>query len=84
MYWTAFDLAANIVEEYILCVLLHVFVGLKRTWDMELAVVGTQGINVLNLAILGTEDADFAARAAAMETWMGVGRFKCTTRPRTA
>ena len=31
----------------------HVFVGLKRTWDMKLALVQTQGINVLNLAISG-------------------------------
>ena len=33
--------------------LLHVFVGLKRTWDMKLALVNTQGISVLNLAISG-------------------------------
>jgi len=54
LYWTGFGLPANIVEEYILLsVLLHVFVGLKRTWDMKLALVKTQGINVLNLAISG-------------------------------
>eukprot|EP00438_Fugacium_kawagutii_P006680 Skav219092 [mRNA] locus=scaffold1574:118112:127411:+ [translate_table: standard] len=54
LYWTGFGLPANIVEEYILLsVLLHVFVGLKRTWDMKLALVGSQGINVLNLAISG-------------------------------
>ncbi|CAE7209440.1 osm1 [Symbiodinium sp. CCMP2456] len=54
LYWTGFGLPANIVEEYILLsVLLHVFVGLKRTWDMKLALVQTQGINVLNLAISG-------------------------------
>ncbi|CAJ1407894.1 unnamed protein product [Effrenium voratum] len=54
LYWTGFGLPANIVEEYILLsVLLHVFVGLKRTWDMKLALVNTQGINVLNLAISG-------------------------------
>ena len=71
-----------IVEEYILLrVLLHVFVGLKRTWDMKLALVVDQGIGVLNLAISGTEDADFAARAATMKTWMGAERFKYTTHP---
>ena len=54
LYWTGFGLPANIVEEYILLsVLLHVFVGLKRTWDMKLALVNSQGINVLNLAISG-------------------------------
>jgi len=38
LYWTGFGLPANIVEEYILLsVLLHVFVGLIRTWDMKLA-----------------------------------------------
>lgn len=42
------------MEEYILLsVLLHVFVGLKRTWDMKLALVSSQGISVLNLAISG-------------------------------
>merc|ERR1712070_187316 len=54
LYWTGFGLPANIVEEYILLsVLLHVFVGLKRTWDMKLALVKSQGIMVLNLAISG-------------------------------
>jgi len=54
LYWTGFGLNANIVEEYILLsVLLHVFVGLKRTWDMKLALIKNQGIGVLNLAITG-------------------------------
>merc|ERR1712176_1333607 len=54
LYWTGFGLPANIVEEYILLsVLLHVFVGLKRTWDMKLALVESQGLSVLNLAITG-------------------------------
>merc|ERR1711957_920224 len=54
LYWTGFGLPANIVEEYILLsVLLHVFVGLKRTWDMKLALVKSQGVNALNLAITG-------------------------------
>merc|ERR1719326_2824476 len=35
LYWTGFGLPANIVEEYILLsALLHVMVGLKRTWDI--------------------------------------------------
>jgi len=52
LYWTGFGLPANIVEEYVaLCALLHVLVGLKRTWDMKL----TMGISSgqLNLAISG-------------------------------
>merc|ERR1712007_78207 len=54
LYWTGFGLPANIVEEYILLsVLLHVFVGLKRTWDQKLALIKTGGINCLNLAISG-------------------------------
>merc|ERR1711920_976143 len=54
LYWTGFGLPANIVEEYILLsVLLHVFVGLKRTWDMKLALVKSQGFSALNLAISG-------------------------------
>merc|ERR1711924_273258 len=54
LYWTGFGLPANIVEEYILLsVLLHVFVGLKRTWDQKLALIKTGGISVLNLAITG-------------------------------
>merc|ERR1712176_155657 len=54
LYWTGFGLPANIVEEYILlAAVLHVFVGLKRTWDMKLALVKTSGIKVLNLAISG-------------------------------
>merc|ERR1712014_261464 len=38
LYWTGFGLPANIVEEYILLgALLHVFVALKRTWDINLS-----------------------------------------------
>merc|ERR1719245_2074266 len=48
LYWTGFGLPANIVEEYILlAAVLHAFVGLKRTWDMKLALVKTSGIMVL-------------------------------------
>merc|ERR1712222_129295 len=54
LYWTGFGLPANIVEEYVLlAALLHVFVGLKRTWDMKLALVKSQGLGALNLAISG-------------------------------
>merc|ERR1719188_301235 len=54
LYWTGFGLPANIVEEYILlAALLHVFVGMKRTWDMKLALAKSQGVGVLNLAISG-------------------------------
>jgi len=54
LYWTGFGLPANIVEEYIaLSILLHAFVGVKRTWDMKLALVKTQGWGALNLAITG-------------------------------
>merc|ERR1712013_13752 len=36
LYWTGFGLPANIVEEYVLLsALLHVAVGLKRTWDKK-------------------------------------------------
>merc|ERR1712113_684439 len=54
LYWTGFGLPANVIEEYILLsAVLHSFVGLKRTWDMKLALVKTSGIMVLNLAISG-------------------------------
>mmetsp|Transcript_80463 Transcript_80463/g.186835 ORF Transcript_80463/g.186835 Transcript_80463/m.186835 type:complete len:423 (+) Transcript_80463:92-1360(+) len=54
LYWTGFGLPANIVEEYLmLSIVLHIMVGLKRTWDMKLKLVATSGINVLNLAITG-------------------------------
>merc|ERR1719323_2277116 len=52
LYWTGFGLPANIVEEYILLsVLLHVFVALKRTWDISLSYSISSG--KLNLAISG-------------------------------
>jgi len=52
LYWTGFGLPANIVEEYILLsALLHVFVALKRTWDMKLKMGVMSG--QLNLAISG-------------------------------
>jgi len=52
LYWTGFGLPANIVEEYVLlAAVLHVFVGLKRTWDMKLGMGIRSG--ALNLAITG-------------------------------
>merc|ERR1712032_1615367 len=52
LYWTGFGLPANIVEEYVLlAALLHVFVGLKRTYDMKLTMGVKSG--ALNLAITG-------------------------------
>merc|ERR1712151_164880 len=52
LYWTGFGLPANIVEEYILLsVLLHVFVALKRTWDISLGYPVSSG--KLNLAMSG-------------------------------
>merc|ERR1711908_100341 len=52
LYWTGFGLPANIVEEYILLsVLLHAFVGLKRTYDMKLTMGLRSG--ALNLAVSG-------------------------------
>merc|ERR1719367_403547 len=54
LYWTGFGLPANIVEEYVLlCILLHISVGVKRTWDQKLAMVKNSGLSVLNLAITG-------------------------------
>merc|ERR1711877_91902 len=52
LYWTGFGLEANIVEEYILlAALLHVFVALKRTWDISINYTVASG--KLNLAISG-------------------------------
>jgi len=54
LYWTGFGLPANVVEEYVLLtIILHVIVGLKRTWDMKLKLVASQGLSALNLAITG-------------------------------
>merc|ERR1719168_143924 len=52
LYWTGFGMPANIVEEYVLlAALLHVFVGLKRTWDISINYTLASG--KLNLAISG-------------------------------
>jgi len=54
LYWTGFGLPANIVEEYILLsVLLHVFVGIKRTWDLKIKTGNGIKSGKLNLAITG-------------------------------
>jgi len=53
LYWTGFGLPANIVEEYVLLsAVLHVFVGLKRTWDINLKPGALQA-GKLNLAVTG-------------------------------
>jgi len=54
LYWTGFGLPANIVEEYILLsALLHMFVGVKRSWDKK-KMAATAGIfPTMNLAITG-------------------------------
>jgi len=52
LYWSGFGLPANIVEEYVLLsALLHVFVAMKRTWDISLNYTVASG--QLNLAITG-------------------------------
>jgi len=52
LYWTGFGLSANIVEEYVLlAALLHVFVALKRTWDISINYAVSSG--KMNLAISG-------------------------------
>merc|ERR1711865_1124725 len=52
LYWTGFGLPANIVEEYVLLsALLHIFVAMKRTWDISLNYTVASG--QLNLAITG-------------------------------
>merc|ERR1712012_681367 len=52
LYWSGFGLPANIVEEYVLlAAVLHVMVGLKRTWDTKLGLGIRSGH--LDLAITG-------------------------------
>jgi hypothetical protein len=52
LYWTGFGFNANIVEEYVLlAALLHIFVALKRTWDISINYTMTSG--KLNLAMSG-------------------------------
>merc|ERR1712003_530549 len=52
LYPTGFGLPANIVEEYVLlAALLHVFVALKRTWDISINYTIASG--KMNLAISG-------------------------------
>jgi len=54
LYWTGFGLPANIVEEYILLsAMLHMFVGVKRSWDKK-SMAKTAGIfPTMNLAVSG-------------------------------
>merc|ERR1712137_251214 len=52
LYWTGFGFSANIVEEYILlAALLHIAVGLKRTWDISINYTIASG--KMNLALSG-------------------------------
>merc|ERR1719265_1647588 len=52
LYFTGLGLPANIVEEYVLlAALLHVIVGLKRTWDISINYTVASG--KLNLAFSG-------------------------------
>merc|ERR1719265_2603425 len=54
LYFTGFGFEANIVEEYImLSIMLHVFVGLKRSWDKK-KMIKTAGMwETMKLAITG-------------------------------
>merc|ERR1712177_73634 len=52
LYPTGFGLPANIVEEYVLlAALLHIFVALKRTWDISINYTVASG--KMNLAFSG-------------------------------
>jgi len=52
LYWTGFGLDANIVEEYVLlAAMLHVFVALKRTWEISLNMSVASG--KMNLVLSG-------------------------------
>ena len=52
LYWTGFGFDANIVEEYVaIAAVLHVLVGLKRTWDINITMPVSSG--KLNLAFSG-------------------------------
>lgn len=57
LYWTGFGLNANIVEEYLLlAALLHVVVGLKRTFDITAKYpmqTSLSGFGQWNLAVTG-------------------------------
>jgi len=54
LYRAGFGLPANVVREYVLLsVLLQVVAGLKRAWDMKWALVKSQGLSALDLAIPG-------------------------------
>jgi hypothetical protein len=54
LYWTGFGLPANIVEEYILLsAMLHMFVGLLRTWNNRTRVKTAGLFPLMNLAISG-------------------------------
>ena len=63
--WTGFGFQANIVEEYVLLsASLHLFVGLKRTWDQKLSSGVWSG--QLNLAITGLILLTFISRSQVL------------------
>jgi len=61
LYWTGFGLPCNVVEEYIaLSAMLHVFVGLQRTWNKRKTVANNwaggkkgEAFDQMKLAISG-------------------------------
>merc|ERR1711871_504380 len=54
LYWTGFGLPANIVEEYILLsAILHMFVGLRRSWDKKGMAKSAGLFPTMNLALSG-------------------------------
>jgi len=54
LYWTGFGLPANIVEEYIiLSAMLHMFVGLRRTWDKKSMAAKSGLFPTMNLGLSG-------------------------------
>merc|ERR1740117_302770 len=54
LYWTGFGLPANIVEEYILLsAMLHMFVGIKRSWDKKGMAKSAGIFPTMNLAVSG-------------------------------
>jgi len=54
LYWTGFGLPANIVEEYILLsAMLHMFVGVRRSWDKRSLAKSSGLFPTMNLALSG-------------------------------
>merc|ERR1719506_1793002 len=54
LYWTGFGLPANVVEEYILLsAMLHMFVGVRRSWDKRSLAKSAGLFPTMNLALSG-------------------------------